>query len=323
MKVLVTGGAGYIGSVLVYTLIADGHQVNVVDDLSNGFVENIHRNANFIEGSFLDHNILNKALSDVEAVFHLAAKIRVEEGENKPDLYKKVNVDGTLNLIRVCKEKEIKKFIFASSAAVYGNSEDFPVTERTKESPVNVYGQTKLEIDKYLEKNAAELQISSISFRFFNVGGALKNSAGNWLRIKHEGATHLIPSILQSSPTNPLLIYGNDWPTPDGTPIRDFVHVTDLADALVKSLAHLEKPGNTVINIGSAKGSTVLEVVAVAESVLGRKINYKVIGRRPGDSFALVTNNQVAKDVLGWAPVNSLSNILEDATEELTTNNQL
>jgi len=321
VKVLVTGGAGYIGSVLVDRLITEGHQVNVIDDLSNGFVENIHKDAFFLEGSILDNNILKQALDGVEVVFHLAAKIRVEEGESKPDLYKNVNVAGTLNLLKICKEKGIKKFVFASTAAVYGDPEDYPVTEKSKVSPVNVYGQTKLEIDKYLAKNAASLEISTISFRFFNVGGALKNSDGKWLRIKHEGATHLIPSILHSSEAKPLLINGNDWPTSDGTPVRDFVHVTDLVNALVKSLTHLDKPGNTLINIGTATGSTVLEVVAVAESALGRKINYKFAGRRAGDSFALVTSNQAAKEILGWEPIKSLSDILKDANAELLANN--
>jgi UDP-glucose 4-epimerase len=321
MKVLVTGGAGYIGSVLVDNLITEGHQVTVIDDLSNGFAENVHKDAIFIAGSILDPSALNDALSGVEAVLHLAAKIRVEEGESNPDLYKNVNVDGTLNLLKLCKEKGVKKFVFASTAAVYGDPEDFPVTEKSKEAPVNVYGQTKLEIDRYLAKNAESLGISTISFRFFNVGGALKNKTGKWLRIKHEGATHLIPSILHSSVSKPLLINGKDWPTSDGTPVRDFVHITDLVNALVKSLTHLEKPGNTIINIGTATGSTVLEVVKAAESALGRKINYKFSSRRAGDSYALVTSNQVAKDILGWEPIKNLTNILEDASSELIANN--
>ena len=321
MKVLVTGGAGYIGSVLVDNLITKGHQVRVIDDLSNGFAENVHKDAIFIAGSILDNSTLNDALNGVEAVLHLAAKIRVEEGESNPDLYKSVNVDGTLNLLKLCKEKRVKKFVFASTAAVYGDPEDFPVTEKSKEAPVNVYGQTKLEIDRYLVKNAESLGISTISFRFFNVGGALKNKSGKWLRIKHEGATHLIPSILHSSVSKPLLINGNDWPTSDGTPVRDFVHITDLVNALVKSLTHLEKPGNTIINIGTATGSTVLEVVKAAESAFGRKINYKFSSRRAGDSYALVTSNQVAKDILGWVPIKNLTNILEDANSELIANN--
>ena len=152
MKVLVTGGAGYIGSVLVDSLITEGHQVRVIDDLSNGFAENVHKDADFIKGSILDNNALSNSLENIDAVLHLAAKIRVEEGESNPDLYKSVNVDGTLNLLKLCKEKGIKKFVFASTAAVYGDPEDFPVTEKSKEAPVNVYGQTKLEIDRYLVK---------------------------------------------------------------------------------------------------------------------------------------------------------------------------
>ena len=321
MKVLVTGGAGYIGSVLVDRLITGGHQVNVIDDLSNGYLENIHKNAKFFQGSILDTDLLNKALDQIEVVLHLGAKIRVEEGESKPELYKQVNIEGTLNLLKLCKEKGVTKFVFASTAAVYGNPEDFPVTESSKEAPVNVYGQTKLEIDKYLAKNAVEQGISAISFRFFNVGGALKNAEGKWLKIKHEGATHLIPSILRSSEANPLSIFGNDWPTSDGTPVRDFVHVLDLADALVKSLTHLDKPGHTIINLGTATGSTVLEVVKAAEIALGRKINFNFADKRAGDSYALVTSNKIAKEILGWQPVKSLANILEDANSELLANN--
>ena len=321
MKVLVTGGAGYIGSVLVDRLISEGHQVNVIDDLSNGFTDNVHKEAVFIEGSILDNNALSKALNGVEAVLHLAAKIRVEEGESNPELYKKVNVDGTLNLLKLCKEKGIKKFVFASTAAVYGNPEDFPVTEKSIEAPVNVYGKTKLEIDNYLTENAASFGISSISFRFFNAGGGYKNSAGKWLRIKHAGATHLIPSILHSSDVKPLAIYGKDWPTHDGTPVRDFIHVSDLANALVKSLNFLDKPGNTVINLGTATGSTVLEVIQAAELSLNRKIHFKFADRRPGDSFALVTSRDKAREILGWEPVIGLSEILITAQNEFDSNN--
>ena len=320
MKVLVTGGAGYIGSVLVDRLITGGHQVNVIDDLSNGYLENIHKDAKFFQGSILDTDLLNKALDQREVVLHLGAKIRVEEGESKPELYKQVNIEGTLNLLKLCKEKGISKFVFASTAAVYGNPEDFPVTESSKEVPVNVYGQTKLEIDKYLAKNAVDQGISAISFRFFNVGGALKNAEGKWLKIKHEGATHLIPSILRSSEEEPLSIFGNDWPTSDGTPVRDFVHVLDLADALVKSLTHLDMPGHKIINLGTATGSTVLEVVKAAEVALGRKINFLFADKRAGDSYALVTSNKIAKEILGWQPIKSLANILEDANAELLAN---
>jgi UDP-glucose 4-epimerase len=320
MKVLVTGGAGYIGSALVVRLINQGHQVNVIDDLSNGYSENIHKDAKFFQGSILDTDLLNKVLDKTEVVLHLAAKISVEESESKPELYKQVNIEGTLNLLKLCKEKEISKFIFASTAAVYGNPEDFPVTESSKEAPVNVYGQTKLEIDKYLSRNALYQGISAISFRFFNVGGALKNDEGKWLKIKHEGATHLIPSILRSSEEKPLSIFGNDWPTSDGTSVRDFVHVLDLVDALDKSLTHLYTPGHKIINLGTATGSTVLEVVKAAEVVLGRKINFKFTDKRAGDSYALVTSNKIAKEILGWQPIKSLANILEDANAELLAN---
>ena len=321
MKILVTGGAGYIGSVLVNKLIEQGHEVNVIDDLSNGFRENVDKKALFIEGSILDKDALNLALVGIEVVYHLAAKIRVEEGESKPDLYKKVNIEGTLNLLKACMDKKINKFVFASTAAVYGDPEDFPVSEKSKTSPVNVYGATKLEIDKYLDANAKKMGISTICFRFFNIGGALKTKDGRWLKIKHEGATHLIPSILHSSNTKPLLIFGNDWPTKDGTPTRDFVHVVDLADALIKALNTLDESGNQIINLGTATGSTVLEVVKTAEKSLNKVISFNFAGRRPGDSFALVTSNQKAQEVLNWKPIKSLSDILIDAQSELLANN--
>jgi UDP-glucose 4-epimerase len=320
VKVLVTGGAGYIGSVLVDRLITEGHQVNVIDDLSNGYSENIHKDAKFFQGTILDTELLNKALDQTEVVLHLAAKIRVEEGEIKPELYKQVNIEGTLNLLKLCKEKGISKFVFASTAAVYGNPEDFPVTESSKEAPVNVYGQTKLEIDKYLAKNAVDQGISAISFRFFNVGGALKNAEGKWLKIKQEGATHLIPSILRSSEEKPLLIFGNDWPTSDGTPVRDFVHVVDLVEALVKSLLVLDQIGHRIINLGTATGSTVLEVVKIAEKILGQVINFQFAPRRVGDSFALVSDNLLAKSILNWQAVRNLENLLEDAQTEFFIN---
>ena len=320
MKILVTGGAGYIGSVLVNKLIDSGHQVKVIDDLSNGFKQNIDENADFIEGSILDIDKLNQALDGVEVVFHLAAKIRVEEGEREPELYKKVNIEGTLNLINKCTEKNIKKLVFASTAAVYGDPEDYPVNEKSRVNPVNVYGATKLEIDQYLEENAKSLGISSICFRFFNIGGALQTKKGSWLKIKHEGATHLIPSILHSSNEKPFLIFGNDWATKDGTPTRDFVHVVDLANALIKSLTKLDVPGNQVINLGTSTGSTVLEVVKTAEVSLKKSISYRFADRRAGDSFALVTSNEKAKQVLGWVPNKSLSEILQDAQAELLAN---
>ena len=251
---------------------------------------------------------------------HLAAKIRVEEGQSNPDLYKQVNVTGTLNLIHTCVEKKISKFIFASTATVYGSPEIIPLTEQSQTSPINVYGTTKLEIDEFLESNSKSLGISSISLRFFNVGGALKTKDGKWLKFKHEGATHLIPNILKSSIDKPMAIYGNDWPTKDGTQIRDYVHVVDLAEALLKSLEKLPAAGNQVINIGTSSGSTVLEMLAEAEASLNRKIPFKFENRRPGDCFALVTSNSKALQIIGWEPKRNVRDIFVDAEQELISN---
>ena len=320
MKILVTGGAGYIGSVVVYKLLEAGHQVNVIDDLSNGYIENVDKRANFIQGSILDENNLNIALEGVDAVMHLAAKIRVEEGQSNPELYKKVNIEGTLNLIKICTSKKINKFVFASTATVYGSPEVVPLTEESETAPINVYGSTKLEIDNYLESKSKSMGISSISLRFFNVGGALKTKSGNWFRFKHEGATHLIPNILKSSADRPMSIFGKDWPTKDGTQIRDYVHVSDLADALLNSLVKLDEPGNQIINIGTSTGSTVLEVLEAAETVLNKKIYFKFEPRRPGDCFALVTSNSKALKIIGWEPKKTIGDILLDAEQELISN---
>jgi len=320
VKILVTGGAGYIGSVVTYKLIELGNDVTVIDDLSNGFATNVHPKAKFIEGSILEKEKQSEALDGMEAVIHLAAKIRVEEGEVKPDLYRSVNVDGTLMLLELCKSRNINKFIFASTAAVYGDPEDYPVTENSNVAPVNVYGKTKLEIDEYLSINAIKSGLSAISFRFFNVGGALKTKEGNWLKIKHEGATHLIPRTLHSSPNNPLQIFGKDWPTEDGTPARDYVHVIDIAEAIIVGLTKLYSPGHSIINLGTSNGSTVLQVAETAEKVLNKKINYIFANRREGDSFALVTSNDKAARILGWKPKLSLEDILKDANEELIAN---
>jgi UDP-glucose 4-epimerase len=244
----------------------------------------------------------------------------VEEGEREPELYKKVNIEGTLNLINKCAEKNIKKLVFASTAAVYGDPEDYPVNEKSRVNPVNVYGATKLEIDQYLEKNAKSLGISSICFRFFNIGGALQTKKGNWLKIKHEGATHLIPSILHSSTEKPLLIFGNDWATRDGTAVRDYIHVCDIASALFKSINYLSLPGNVVINLGTAKGYTVLEIINQAEEVLSKNINYKIVGRRDGDSGILVTNNDFAKKYLGWSISKDIQDIISDIKGEYEFN---
>ena len=320
MKILVTGGAGYIGSVVVYKLLEAGHQVNVIDDLSNGYIENVDKRANFIQGSILDENSLNIALEGVDVVMHLAAKIRVEEGQSNPELYKKVNIEGTLNLIKTCTSKKINKFVFASTATVYGSPEVVPLTEESKTAPINVYGSTKLEIDNYLESNSKSMGISSISLRFFNVGGALETKGGDWLRFKHEGATHLIPNILKSSADRPMSIFGKDWPTKDGTQIRDYVHVSDLADALLNSLVKLDEPGNQIINIGTSTGLTVLEVLAAAETFLNKKIYFKFEPRRAGDCFALVTNNSKALKIIGWKPKKTIGDILLDAEQELISN---
>jgi UDP-glucose 4-epimerase len=320
MKILVTGGAGYIGSALVEKLINQGHEVNVLDDLSNGYIQNINPKANFIQGSILSNPSLDTAIKNVDVVYHLAAKISVEESESIPEIYDQVNIQGSIKLLEACQEEGVNKFVFASTAAVYGNLDNMPITEKSRVNPENNYGLTKLKIDEFLSRNAKQMGISALSFRFFNVAGAVQNKKGGWLRVKHKDATHLIPRIIQNKPEAKLIIYGNDWPTPDGTPIRDYIHLSDLTECLINVLSFELLPGHDIINLGSGKGFTVKEVIKIAERTLGRRIVYQFADRRKGDSAALVASNEKAKKVIGWKPSKSLSDILFDSYQEYLSN---
>jgi UDP-glucose 4-epimerase len=320
MKILVTGGAGYIGSALVEKLINQGHEVNVLDDLSNGFIQNINPKANFIQGTILSNPNLDTAIKNVDVVYHLAAKISVEESESIPEIYDQVNIQGSIKLLEACQEEGVNKFIFASTAAVYGTSDNMPITEKSRVNPENNYGLTKLKIDEFLSRSAKQMGISALSFRFFNVAGAVQNKKGDWLRVKHKEATHLIPRIIQNKPEAKLIIYGNDWPTPDGTPIRDYIHLSDLTECLISVLSFELLPGHDIINLGSGKGYTVKEVIKIAERTLGRKIVYQFADRRKGDSAALVASNKKAKKVIGWKPSKSISDILFDSYQEYLSN---
>jgi len=317
MKILVTGGAGYIGSVLVHKLVSLNHEVVVVDDLSTGIFKNLNSNASFIEGSITNIGILKKALKGTDSVIHLAAKKSVEEGQLKPEYYYEQNVEGSKALINLCGEHNIKKFIFASTAAVYGNTEISPITELEPAQPIGIYGKTKLEIDNYLDKFSRHLGITSISFRFFNVIGAVQDSSKKWLEINRLSTSSLIDNVLKSSKLEPVLIYGDDWPTPDKTPIRDFVHVSDIAQALVLSLGNYSSLKHEVINLGTQHGYSVLDVIQTAEKALQSKVYYNFSNRRKGDIAISIASNSKAKDKIGWEPSKNLLEALQDSISEI------
>ena len=306
-RILVTGGAGYIGSTAASILVDRGHDVIVFDDLSTGHADSVDPRAEFFEGSLLDPDALRRALVGVSAVVHFAGKSLVGESVEKPDLYHHVNVDGTRNLIDAMKLFAIDRMVFSSSAATYGSPSTSPITEDIQGSPTNPYGQSKLDIDQMI--GAANL--SAISLRYFNVAGAHLSPSG-WLAERHDPETHLIPNVIKAMVENPLEIFGTDWQTPDGTCVRDYVHVVDLIDAHIKALNNLRHSKHEIINLGSGSGYSVKEVISSAQRVLGRDIPVVNAPRRAGDPATLVASVARAKSILDWQPTKSLDQMISD-----------
>jgi UDP-glucose 4-epimerase len=309
-KILVTGGAGYIGATAASMLVDLGHEVVVFDDLSTGHADAIDGRAELFQGSLLDPDALRTALVGVSAVMHFAGKSLVGESVEKPDLYHRVNVDGTRNLIDAMKLYAIDRFVFSSSAATYGAVSQSPILESTPAAPTNPYGQSKLDIDQMISSS----NLSAISLRYFNVAGAYHADSG-WLAERHNPETHLIPNVLKATEGSPLHIFGDDWPTPDGTCIRDYVHVVDLIDAHIKALHNLHHGQHEIINLGSGGGYSVKEVVAAAQRVLGRPIPAVMSPRRAGDPASLVASIERAKRILDWSPSRNLDQMISDTAQ--------
>ncbi len=306
-RILVTGGAGYIGSTAASILVDRGHDVIVFDDLSTGHADSVDPRAEFFEGSLLDPDALRRALVGVSAVVHFAGKSLVGESVEKPDLYHHVNVDGTRNLIDAMKLFAIDRMVFSSSAATYGSPSTSPITEDIQGSPTNPYGQSKLDIDQMI----GAVNLSAISLRYFNVAGAHLSPSG-WLAERHDPETHLIPNVIKAMVENPLEIFGTDWQTPDGTCVRDYVHVVDLIDAHIKALNNLRHSKHEIINLGSGSGYSVKEVISSAQRVLGRDIPVVNAPRRAGDPATLVASVARAKSILDWQPTKSLDQMISD-----------
>jgi len=309
-RILVTGGAGYIGSTATAILADRGYEVVVLDDLSMGHADAVDPRATFIEGSILDTDLLRNALAGCEAVIHFAGKSLVGESVEKPELYHHVNVDGSQNLLEAMAIHGIDKIVFSSSAATYGQPIDNPITEESFASPTNPYGASKLAIDKMITAAG----ISAISLRYFNVAGAYQSSNG-WLAERHNPETHLIPLVLRATEENPLKIFGTDWDTKDGTCIRDYVHVIDLIEAHILALGALKPHVHEIVNLGSGGGYSVREVISVATKVLGRPVPAVESPRRAGDPATLVASITKAKSLLGWEPTRDLETMISDAVK--------
>ncbi|NCZ56925.1 MAG: UDP-glucose 4-epimerase GalE [Actinobacteria bacterium] len=311
MKILVTGGAGYIGSHAVEILKNSGHDVTVLDDCSTGHVDSLPPTVRFVQGSLLDSEMVARALKGCEAVMHFAGKSLVGESVEKPDLYRKVNVDGTKVLLDQMNIAGIKKIVFSSSAATYGEPESSPVSETAQCAPTNPYGQTKLAIERELTTVAQTQGFAAVSLRYFNVAGALQTQRG-WLAERHDPETHLIPNALRATSDSPLRIFGRDWNTPDGTCVRDYVHIIDLIDAHVRALKFLSPSEHHVFNIGSGTGYSVAQVVAAVSRVKNNNLPTVDAPRRAGDPAVLVANIDKAEMILNWRPERSLDQMVED-----------
>jgi len=309
-RILVTGGAGYVGSTAVAILVERGYEVVVFDDLSMGHADAIDPRATFVEGSLLDPDALRSALIGCEAVIHFAGKSLVGESVEKPELYHHVNVDGTANLLDAMAIHGIDRIVFSSSAATYGQPVDDPITEESVAAPTNPYGASKLAIDKMISTRG----ISAISLRYFNVAGAYE-SANGWLAERHNPETHLIPLVLRATEANPLKIFGTDWDTKDGTCIRDYVHVVDLIAAHILALGALKPHVHEIVNLGSGGGYSVREVISVATQVLGRAVSTVESPRRAGDPGTLVASIVKAKSLLGWQPTRDLEMMISDTVK--------
>ena len=289
-------------------LLDRGYEVTVLDDLSTGHADAVSKGANFIEGSLLNDDDLRKALTGCDAVMHFAAKSLVGESVEKPELYEKVNVGGSKALLSKMKELGINKIVFSSTAATYGEPKRVPISENDEPAPKNPYGATKLEIDRMI----GESGFDAISLRYFNVAGAFHNN-GTWLPERHNPETHLIPNVLKATPENPVKIFGTDWPTEDGTCIRDYIHVADLIEAHIIALQKLPKGKHEIINLGSGDGYSVKEVISAAQKAVGHQIPTQLSERRAGDPAVLIADITKAKSYLGWQPQLDLNQMVKDA----------
>ena len=320
--ILVTGGAGYIGSHCVLALLEHGRDVLVFDNLSTGHLETVEKlerygNLEFIRGDLLNKDELKKAFEcfEIEAVIHFAAFSQVGESVQDPQKYYVNNVCGTINLLSVMLEYNVKKIVFSSTAATYGEPDYIPIDEKHPQVPINPYGQTKLMIEKIMDDYDRAYGLKSVRLRYFNVAGADgKSRIGEW----HEPETHLIRNILKSTfgSGKPFEIYGDDYDTKDGTCVRDYINIEDLIDAHLSALDYLNNGGKTdYFNLGTNDGNTVREVFNLCERVTEKDIAVKQMPRREGDPAVLIADNTKAKKELNWQPARTLEYSIKTAYE--------
>jgi UDP-glucose 4-epimerase len=318
VRLLVTGGAGYIGSVVAAMLGAQGHEVVILDDLSTGHRDAVPSAARFAQGTVRDDAAAVLA-GGVDAVLHFAAKSLVGESMAKPSLYWSHNLGGTLALLDAMRATDTRRIVFSSTAATYGEPEKVPITEAAPTRPTSPYGASKLAVDTALAEHARMHGIGAVSLRYFNVAGAFAGPDGRWYGERHAPETHLIPNILAIAAANAAgagrraQLFGDDYPTPDGTCIRDYIHVTELADAHLLALDACDPGQHRVYNLGVGNGFSNREVLDMCREVTGQDIPVTVAPRRPGDPAVLVASSDLIRAELGWRPGRELRSMVADA----------
>jgi UDP-glucose 4-epimerase len=311
MKLLVTGGAGYVGGVCAQVLIEDGHDVVVVDDLSTGNAEGVPAGAKFVDGDIATVGVELVESESFDGVLHFAAQSLVGESVQKPEKYWHGNVVKTLALLEAIRRSETPRLVFSSTAAVYGEPEQVPITEDAAARPTNPYGASKLAIDHAITSYSAAHGLAATSLRYFNVAGAYGGLGEN--RVVE---THLIPLVLQTAlgHRDSISVFGTDYPTDDGTAVRDYIHIRDLAQAHLLALAQSRPGEHRIFNLGSGTGFSVRQVISACERVVGRPIASVEAARRAGDPAVLIASSDRAVAELGWRPEhNDLDEIVTDA----------
>lgn len=303
MRIFVTGGAGYVGSHAVRRLVAGGHDVTVFDNLAYGHREAIHAKAAFVQGDLSDGGRLLELLQagKFDAVMHFAAWLNVGESVHKPLLYYRNNVANTLNLLEAMEKAGVKRMVFSSTCAVYGEPDKLPLVEDLPKIPINPYGSTKLVVEFMLKDSAAAWGLGSVALRYFNASGAAEDGT---IGEDHSPETHLIPLVLQVAlgQRPHISVFGTDYPTPDGSCVRDYVHVDDLAEAHLLAIQGAEPGRGEAYNVGTGRGTSVLEVIESARKATGHTISVQFGPRRAGDPPSLYADSDNVRGRFGWSP---------------------
>ena len=320
MRALVTGAAGYIGSVVAQQILDAGHEVVALDNLSQGHRAALPRDAEFILGDITDQALVQQVFGEhsIDVTVHLAAQSVVSRSMQQPGETFRANVAGTLNLLEAMVQAGVNRMVFSSTAAVYSEDADSPITEDAPKAPINPYGESKLMTERMLRWFFEAHGGCSVSLRYFNAAGATET-----LGEDHHPETHLVPSVLRVAlgEAPKVTLYGGSFPTPDGSAVRDFVHVSDIAAAHLQAMERVERLGYRCYNLGTGRGDSVLEVVQAARRVTGKPLEVAIRPPRPGDRAVLVAKCELAKQELGWSPQhNDLEGIIESAWRWMQSN---